>query len=938
MPQSADEIVVTGSRVTRSGFDSPTPTKVLSAEAIDERGLATIGEYLNELPSFRNTTGQQTATSSTLGAAQNYADLRSLGNIRTLTLVDGRRHVPSSANGQVDLNLIPSILIERVEVVTGGASAAYGSDAISGVVNIILNKKLQGVRGDLSYGLTQYGDNRETRASLAFGTAFAEGRGHLVIGGDYIDNSGVLSLFDRDWGREQPGLLSYVGTRAATAPSRLYDRGVAFINITYGGLITGVNADTNASNGADVLRGIQFGPGGTPTAFNYGNFASYGSGSTLASGFTGGNPQLFPQDRFTLSIPMNRRVVYAHVDYDVTDRFSLFLDASYGRSGANNRSPAVRDTVTTGANAAVIRRDNAFLPASIVDIMTANNITSFTLGREWDDFGSVTTHNVNATERLVGGFKADLGGSWSVDGYVAIGRNAFSSRVDNLRIEQNFLAALDSINVNGVAVCRNAATAPTGCVALNPFGVGSPKQPAIDYVTGSIFYEVETRQEVASLTVHGEPLSLSAGPVSVAFGIESRRDRVEATSDDISQRNGFNYSNPKPFFGSVTIKEAFGEVVIPILKDVPFARLFEFNGAIRYTDYSTSGGVTTWKAGATYEPIDGIRFRATRSRDIRAPTSSEQFTTTSTLTQLRNPFTGATGQIRTLVLPSPTLRPETSDTTTVGVVLKPGFLPGLSMSADFYDINIEGAIANFAAQTVLDNCAAELSASATPFFCNFVTKTGVGNNTAITAVSTQLLNIASLRTRGVDLEAAYRFNLGTGSIRLRAYASYIKDLIFDDGTGTRAIFNGAGVIQTLGGKINRAGSVGGFTAQQQSGATNAPHWSANGSMTYTLGRLHTTVHGRYVGSGAFDNALVGPGDRFYDPASPISIADNRVPGRFYVNLSANYDLVDQGGRKVTIYGVINNLTNNDPPFPSIAIAGFYDRLGRSFKAGARFAF
>lgn len=942
-------IIVTGSRISRRDVEAPTPTKVLGSEALEARGSTSIGDFLSEVPSFRSTQGPSTNTAATLGTGQFSPDLRALGVIRTLTLVDSRRFVPSAATGQVDLNLIPQILVERIDVVTGGASAAYGSDAVSGVVNVILNKRLDGFKGDASMGISDRGDARETRVSLAFGTPFDDGRGHFIIGGDYVKSNGINDIFARDSFADQPGLISYAGARPAGAPSRIYATGVTFINMAYGGLITGVNADTNAGNGADVLRGIQFGPGGAPTAFNYGNFANYGTGSTLASGFTGGNVGLFPQDGWTMIVPTTRRTVFGHLDYEVTPGLNLFVEAGYGRSAGYGNSPPVRDQ----AGAATILRDNAYLASSIRDIMVTNNIASFTLGRPYNDFGGIARDNQNTTERFVAGFDYDFGGGWKIDGYYQYGRNVLNANVANLRIENNFRFAVDAVNVNGQIVC--AATqangtvtntgqvlnrfnsAASGCVPINLFGQGSPSAAAIDYVTGDVFYQVTTRQQVASLAVQGELLKLPGGTLAVAFGGEWRREEAKAISDVISQANGFNYSNPKPYAGGYDVKEVFGEVVAPLLRDMPFANYLELNGAVRYTDYSSSGGVTTWKLGAIYAPVSDLRFRVTRSRDIRAPNNAELFATTASFAQLRNPYSGVTTQITAINQPSPTLKPEIADTLTVGAVFTPSFFRGLTLSADYYDINISGAISSFSAQSILDNCFVE---TGTPYFCNFVNKTGTGAATVINSVSVQLLNIAGVRTRGIDFAASYRTRFAGGDLTLRGMASYVKDLIFDDGTGAAPRFNGAGVIQSLGGRIDRAGSVGGtaFTAGQQTSATNTPTWTATGSVSYAAEPFMVSLQGRYVGGGKFDATLVGPGDPFYDPASPISIGNNRVDGRFYLDLSGSIDVVKDGNRKLQFYFNVNNLTDKDPPFPVVAIAGMYDRIGRYYRAGLRFTY
>lgn len=950
---ASDElIVVTGSRISRAAVEAPVPTKTLDAADLEQRGSTSIGDYLAEVPSFRNTQGPQTSPSSTLGTGQFSPDLRALGVIRTLTLVDSRRFVPSAATGQVDLNLIPQILVDRIDVVTGGASAAYGSDAVSGVVNVIINKRLEGFKGSASMGISDYGDGQEFRGALAWGSGFADGRGRVVIGSDYVDSKGVLDFSDRPSNARQPALISYPANRPAGTPSRAYFPGATLINMARGGLITGVNADTNGANGVDVLRGIQFGQGGVPTSFDYGNYADYGPGNTTATNFTGGNDRLFLYDGHNIVVPTERYALFGHVGYDVSDSFSVFLEGSYGRSAGYGDSPPVRDT---GANA-TIRLNNAYLPESIRDIMVANSISSFTLGRPYNDFGPVARDNKNTTERIVAGFKYNMDSNWAIDGYYQYGRNVFEANVSRLRITRNFVFAVDAVQVGSQIVC--AATqangtvtnqgevlnrfnaAASGCQPINLFGEGSPSDAAIDYVTGTVQQRVTTKQQVASLAMQGDVFDLPGGPFAVAFGGEWRKEEAVSVVDEISAASGFAYSNPKAYAGDYDVKEGFVEAVAPLISGQPFADLLEINGALRYTDYSTSGGVTTWKVGAIYAPIPDIRFRATRSRDIRAPNNAELFATTQTIATLANPFAGgASTQLTQINAPSPTLKPEKADTWTVGVALTPSFVPGLTISVDYYDIDIAGAIAAFPAQSVLENCHAEVSAGSPDFYCQFVNRTPTNATTAtVNSVTAALLNIGSLRTRGVDLSATWRKPIGAGELTVRGLAAYVKDLIYDDGLGRPRTFNAAGGLTSFGSVINRAGAVGGFTAGQQTNATGTPHWTATGSVTWAQDPFAVSVQGRYVGGGKIDPTLVGPQDEFYDPASPISIADNRVNGRFYIDATMQLDVINEGSRKLQFHFGVNNITNKDVPFPSIAIAGMYDRMGRYYRAGFRFAY
>lgn len=927
------EVVISGSRVVRHGFDAPTPTTIVGEELIQDRGATNVGDFLSELPAFRASQSAQTNPQNSQNFGSNFSDLRGLGNIRTLTLVNGRRHVPSSPTGQVDLNLIPTVLVDRVEVVTGGASAAWGSDAVAGVVNVITRTKLEGLRGDVSYGLTEYGDNRTFRAALAFGGSFAEDRGRIVIGGEYVNNTGIDGYADRDWGREWVELVSYTGARPAGAPSRFYARGVTQTTHTYGGLIIGPNA-----NPGGPLYGIQFGPGGAVMPFDYGT--QVGAAAIDFTGLTPGNlAAAVPvniRDSHILVAPMQRYVASAYADYRLTDDVKLFAEAGYAGAGIKFPTPLIRDTNTTGI---VIRRDNPYLPAAVATIMDNNGITSFPMGRATIDMGETRSDNSNTTARFVIGLEGSLGGGWTWDAYYQAGRNEARSLIYDMRIKQNFAYAVDAIrDGSGAIVCRDATARALGCKPLDLFGVGAPSAEATAYVNGTQFYEVTTEQQVAAANLRGEPFSTWAGPVSIATGVEYRREKTVAVVDDIAASTGYFFSNPQPFAGTFDVKEGYVEAVVPLARDLPFAQSLEFNGAFRYTDYSVSGGVETWKLGLTWQPIEAIRLRGTRSRDIRAPNASELFAVTSNRGTLRNPFNGLSSQYSIVFAPSASLQPEKADTWTAGIVLRPGFLPNFQASVDFYDITVGGAIASFGAQNILDNCYAEIQGGGAGPFCAFVDRSGTGAGTVINEVQVQLLNIGSLRARGVDFEMSYRFPAFTGSVTTRLFGTYTANLIFDDGTGVAPIYNAAGVIQSYGSVIDRAGQVGGFATGGNTGATNAPHWVLNGSIGYGDERLRTSLNARWVQGGRLDNALVGPDSPDYDPTSPISIADNTIKGRVYLNLSASYRLFGDDDQHLEVYGVVNNLTNVDPPFPAVAIAGLYDRIGRNVTLGVRFAY
>lgn len=917
-----DDVIVTGSRVVRSGFDSPTPTTVLSSEELERRGSAQIGEFLVEAPAFRASQTPQTNPQSARGAGQYFADLRGLGSIRTLVLVDGRRFVPSSPEGQVDLNLIPSVMLSRVDVVTGGASAQWGSDAVSGVVNVILNNRLDGFKSDFSYGESTYGDNQEVRGSIAAGTGFAEGRGHVVLGGEYVQGDGVDSHYDRPWGRDLQEQVSYSGTRLAGQPSRFFAHGVQPLIFTDGGVIIGTNTGVG-----QALRGIQFGPGGTVLPFTYGDAVG-----TSAINFSGGQSGLSVRSGHTLSLPVERSIAMVHADFDVNDSLRLFAEASYAKAGSDFHTAFARDST---AGALTIQRDNAYLPAAVRSIMVTNNINSFSLGRQHKDFGEVAASNFNTTTRFAFGASGDLGSGWTWDAYYQYGENEFRSTLERLKINANLRFAVDAVDIGGGTIaCRDLTARAAGCVPINLFGLGSPTAAAINYVTGTATYDVDTSQEVMAANIQGTPFSTWAGEVSFAAGIERRTENAESRVDAISQANGFSYGNPKNFVGSYDVTEGYVEIVAPLLTGAQFAKSIEFNGAYRYADYSTSGGIPTWKAGLTWEVNDMLTFRGTRSRDIRAPNNSDLFAQTSTFATLRNPFSGATTQMTVVSGGNPALVPEEADTLTVGVVLSPSMVPGLRLSVDYFDIDIADAISAYAAQNVLDSCLSEITAGSAGFFCSFVTRTGTGAATVINSIATPLLNIAGFREKGYDFEAAYRFDVAGGAMNARLFGTYTKNIISDDGLGVPRTFNGAGVIQTVGSIVDRAGQVGGFTSSSVTGATSQPHLILTGSLTYSRDTWSVTLQERYVGGGLIDASLVGPDDPDYNAASPISIGNNIVESRLYTNISANY----QFSENVEVYGVINNVTNEEPPFAYTSYTGFFDKIGRTYKVGMRLVF
>jgi outer membrane receptor protein involved in Fe transport len=683
-------IVVTGSRIARSGFDQPTPVTVFTNERAQTLGVTNIAEGLNQLPSFRASSGPSNMQSAGGNVGARVLDLRALGAPRTLVLVDGRRFVPSTGEGTVDVNLIPSGLVRSTDIVTGGASAVYGSDAVAGVVNFILDRKFTGLKAEVQGGISQRGDDRNIFASITGGFKVGD-RGHFVISGEYEDNSGLAGCYEaRSWCAQERSIVGNTPAGRLGQPSSIITSDVHVSTMSPTGLINrSLNAagqPITASAATDPLRGVTFTNGGAPTPFTYGQFA--GPLFMIGGDGHGVNPFL---SSLLLKVPVERQSVYASFNYEVADNLNAFVDASWGRVSGRTVSSTFRDF--NSSIMGTIKADNPYIPDTVRTTMQQNGIAALQLGRSWFDLGSPYAISTTNTFRFVGGLEGKLGGSWKWDAYYQYGQTNFRQDMMNNPINGRVRNAVDAVrNTAGNIVCRVNADAITSnddpnCAPLNPFGSGQFSEAARNYVIGNGYQTTVNRLHVVAGSLSGDLFNISSRPVSVAVGAEYRRNTISGEADPISQNLGFWVLNGQAVSGKQEVKEAYVETVVPLLADLPGAQNLELNGAFRVTDYSGSGRVETWKVGGTYEPISGIRFRATQSRDIRAPN----------LTELSGPLQkstigltdtgctpGAPGAICTGLQANPvvirgsngTLIPEKADSFTAGIVLSPRELGG----------------------------------------------------------------------------------------------------------------------------------------------------------------------------------------------------------------------------------------------------------------------
>ena len=886
-PQAAgnvEEIIVTGSRIERSGITAPTPTTTLGVRDFETRGLTNVGQIIAAIPAFQgvNTPASTALTSARAGGS--YLNLRGLGDNRTLVLVDGRRFVSTNPEASVDVKVIPSALIGRVDVVTGGASAAYGSDAVAGVVNIVLRQELDGFVGDVQGGISNEGDNGTYKGSLAWGTPLGNGRGNLILSAEGERNKGVGLQTEREWASRGYALIT---NPAGGTPRQLIVPDAQFRIQTLGGLIV-----------SGVLAGTDFGPGGVPRQFVSGPSDGF---------FQVGGNGVRGADYVSLAVPYDRYSFFGKGDYDLGPA-TIFAEASYSRSeGRANVLP------TSNFGSLIIQRDNAFLPAALRTRMEAAGQTSFAMARFTTDFGLLTSNVENETTRGVLGLRGDVGENWKWDTYFAYGRTDNTTARGNNAINARYARARDAvIGPTGQPTCRVNVPVVTdaACVPVNLFGQGSPSSAALDYFLGTSVLNTELSQTVWSGSVTGDLFQLAGRAVAIAVGAEYREETVDAVADPISQADGFVFGNPKSLKGDQEIKEAFGEVLIPLLSDLPLANSLDVDGAVRFTDYSGAGNVTTWKVGLNWQALPDVRIRATRSRDVRAPNLSEMFSTSNTLfASIRDPQSGQSVTVEQITRGNPSLGPEEADTVTAGVVLTPSFVPGLQAAVDFYDIEIDGAVAVLGAQDLANRCAAGNTA-----LCAFLTRDATGRLTRITRTQ---VNVAQIETSGIDFDLGYTFDLAdlgvasSANVTVRGLATYVDKLATTNG----------------GISIDRAGEAGGNN-------NGLPHWRYNLSLTYQDGPLTLFLENRYVGGGKYDNTL-----------GPAQINFTDVASASYLNAAAAYAIIDEGDARLELFFNVNNLLDKDPPLaPSSFFAApqtnavLYDTIGRMFYAGLRFQY
>jgi outer membrane receptor protein involved in Fe transport len=947
---AATPIVVTGSRIASPELAESIPVQAVTAADIERQGAPNLQDILLKSPTMGTPSISRTNSSfanSSAGVAT--VDLRNLGIDRTLVLIDGRRVVAGiPGSSAVDLNTIPSSFIDRVEILTGGASAVYGSDAVAGVVNIVTKRSFTGVEANVQYGLSRYGDDAEKQANLTVGAEFDGGRGNVMA---YVGYTKQDPVFKRD--------------RSTEGGSSAVDQ------TSLGGSITGVIDDVFTPQ---VLQS-----GFTPAGryFTDNGVFTYTNGQLVPGGGAGFNRSAF---RY-LALPVERYLAAFKGNYEISEAANVFIEGNYASSrvktnieafplGSDNITVDGQIPIETRYNGTIVR--NPFVPDAIYNDASDNNgdgLRDIFVTKRLADLGNRTSDASRDTFRIVAGVNGKIAEGWKYETYFIHGETKESQtgtgQVNVLNFRNALNAAVDTADVNGNGnrteiICADANARADGCIPANIFGPGS-LAPAAAYLAAPTSLNTRTTQTVVGGNITGQLFSLGFGadPIAVNVGAEYRTEYAQAVPDVLTQQ-GLNANNKiPPTEGSFNVKEAFGEVLIPVLQDRPFFKSLSLKAAIRASDYSTVGTNYSYNFGGEWAPSDDIRFRVTRAQTVRAPNINELFGPVSQdfPSNLNDPCNGitlaTTGALadRCRAAPgvvaninangaftvsqadkqgitsfaggNPRLQEEKGKSWTAGVVLTPRSIDALrnmSLSVDYFDIDIQDAIVSTPLQFILQQC----YAAGVQSFCNFITRrpAAAGNNNAgsLDEVNGGLTNSGGQRSSGIDVTYNYRQDLDKlglpGAMNLKvSYTHLLKGYL-----------------------IPLVGSPKDYTKGEVGNATDR----FVATVGYREEGYDWSFTGTYFGPSYLDDQLLasltdanGNSIDRHDPRA-------KVHAEFYLDSQIRFHI----GEHYDFYMGVNNILDNKPPFLAdigsstgqATDAGTYDALGRRYYAGVKLRF
>lgn len=951
-----EELVVTGSRIPRPNLEQPTPVAVLSAQFIENAGPQNLGDIITQMPSVGfNGTVRANSNNFGGGAGAGIAaiNLRNLGLSRTLVLVDGQRHVAGDIfTNAVDINSIPPALVDRVEVVTGGASAIYGSDAVSGVVNIVLKKKFEGFQADAQYGSDDgYGAKRS--ASIAVGKSFLDDRLNLALTGywskeDAVEANQLRNAHNYSTITNPNDLSGPVDPSFYSSPNAIKNDGIP--DSLY---VPNVGSDLVTPNGV-LLNAASFAP---QFSFDKNGHlvpvpARSGFNSFAFAQLPANCQDCYFPDNFTqLASPLETKGADFRANMDFTPHFRGFLDAKFVQADVSN---TVQPSFSFGAFQ--LQPDNAFIAPDLRAGLAGVAPADYPFIGKFTNAGRTSTVR-RRTYRVVAGVGGDFDGGFAKinwDASLNYGETDAHTVNNDLTITNNFNAALDSVidPATGQPACRinvpsapqtgNGAGAAAGCIPYNPFGLPSQvnSKAALAYSFGAFATDDTLTQEVASLNANFDSsrfFNLQGGPAGVAVGAEYRREHTKETNDPfVLAGNTENLATNSA--GGYHVSEAYIEVSLPVFKDfAPLLQELTIDTAYRGADYSTVGRVGAYKVEGIYGPTSWAKLRTTYSQAIRAPNITEAFLpSSSTFFNITDPCSAENIQnnvnyarnCATAGLPTgfvantnasitgttggnPHLDAETSFSYTGGIVVQPPIIPNLAITLDYYSIKIKNAITQVNAQDVINNCFGS-AAGLDPTFCGLL-KRGADQN--INFVATTFLNASKVETDGYELHVTYSTDVSPLTERWRWTQSLNGRLSFNldaDFVSHLRVFpfqSDPANVHILEGVVENNGFSNGVLI----GGT--PHLKGLTDLTYVQGPVTVSWQTRYVGKGA----LFTRDPTAADHSESLSV--QFAEAKFYHNISARYRLGgDLAGIALTgteLFAGVNNVFGEAPPAVTI---------------------
>ena len=945
--QSVEEVVITGTRIRRDDFSNTQPTTVIGSELIQDLGLNNIGDAVAQMPS---NVGSWTPTAKPGGNDSfpanvfnglNIANLRGLNpryGSRTLTLIDSRRHVPTNQGDGVDLNMIPTVLIDRMEAVTGGASASYGSGAIGGVLNILLDRDLDGGKAEIDFGETGRHDGDDVRVGFAYGTPIGQAS-HVVVGVESQRLGDITNCMDkRDWCARNGQVRTNPNYATDNLPNYVFAENVRLATST-SGVFPALNQQLDAT-------GTVLSPFANPNALGVG-----GDGQPVYS-YT------------TLRSNVDRDVVYASFDHDINDSLQFYADASLGH--VESWTPQRNIDITR----ALLRPDNYFLTRLPVNPCAGiANLNNCRITKDLSAQSQATNDTQTDMRRAVVGVTGDFGEStWSWDAYYAYGKSDTLQAVYDSPHSDRFLMAIDVVpDASGNPVCRvtrdgffnvygaNTTVDPilaVGCVPTNIFGLSPFTAAQKEYTFGQILENTYVNQDMVEFVSSGELADGfgAAGPIRAAAGV-SWRDESIANPADRSQpdaiRKDYNSQFGESFGGDVEVWELFGEI------DVPITPKFDVTAAARTSSYTNTAGegtgvegeafeydIDTWKVNANWAPLDVLRLRVSRSRDVRAPNFRELyyrkvFPSGSLYGWCSNPWTGVQAVLAQYngdacvvdLRGGLALTPEKADTDTVGIVITPPEM-NFRFAIDYFDIVVNDAISPAASNLALDSC----FLGRDPFFCSQISGTlrnpadPLGGFSDITSITPIAMNLRSYESSGYDLSAEWQHEYGFGEITFRMLATHTAKQLIQPSVTSPLLTNIAGVTGTPGGG---------------SDWEPAAEWNGQFITSWRKGPVRLTAQARFLSSGRVHQTRIGPDNPAYNEDALNSLDSNHVPSYVNWSLNGSYQFTVRA-TDFELFGSIRNLLDKDPPLVGAGVGGtnsvLFDTVGRSYSLGMRVAF